>query len=425
MEESTVLQLIGVITLVIISAFFSCAETGMTAISKGKIYKLKMGGDKRADLVTRIRADKDALIGTLLLGNNAVNILASAIATSLAIQTYGETGVFYATIVMTILVLVFGEVLPKTYAFYNAEKVSLAVARPLYICVIILSPITKLVQLMVGGLMSAFGMNRKDTDTLAATEELRGTIEMHHREGRVVKRERDMLGSVLDLTETEVGRVMVHRKNMLTVNIDQPPATLVAQILSKSHTRIPVWRDSSDNIIGILHTKSILKLLHRKNNNVTSEEIISLIAEPWFVPETNTLSNQLLQFRKKRMHMAIVVDEYGDLVGLVTLEDILEEIVGQIDDEYDQSSSGKVKKFKSGQIEVEGEMSIRDLNRQMDWNLPDDIAITVAGLIIHESETIPHIGQKFLFHNFSFKVLKRNGNQVTKVAISPPKKEKI
>jgi hypothetical protein len=426
MQDSSVFQLIGIIALVVVSAFFSCAETGMTAISKGKIYKLKMGGDKRAELVTKIRNDKDALIGTILLGNNGVNILASAIATSLAIQTYGEAGVVYATIVMTILVLVFGEVLPKTYAFYNAEKVSLAVARPLYICVITLSPITKLVQFMVGGLMTIFGINKKGTDSLTATEELRGTIEMHHHEGRVVKRERDMLGSVLDLAETEVSKVMVHRKNMLTVNIAQAPEKIIDDVLSKNHTRIPVWRDSSDNIVGILHTKSILKLLQKKNNNnITTPEIMSLVTNPWFVPEANTLSNQLLQFRKKRMHMAIVVDEYGDLVGLVTLEDILEEIVGQIDDEYDQSPAGKIKKFKNGQIEVDGDMSIRDLNRHMDWNLPDDIATTIAGLIIHESETIPTIGQQFLFHNLSFKVLKRKENQVTRVAISPSKQQKL
>jgi Mg2+/Co2+ transporter CorB len=279
---------------------------------------------------------------------------------------------------------------------------------------------------MVGGLMTIFGINKKGTDSLTATEELRGTIEMHHHEGRVVKRERDMLGSVLDLAETEVSKVMVHRKNMLTVNIAQAPEKIIDDVLSKNHTRIPVWRDSSDNIVGILHTKSILKLLQKKNNNnITTPEIMSLVTNPWFVPEANTLSNQLLQFRKKRMHMAIVVDEYGDLVGLVTLEDILEEIVGQIDDEYDQSPAGKIKKFKNGQIEVDGDMSIRDLNRHMDWNLPDDIATTIAGLIIHESETIPTIGQQFLFHNLSFKVLKRKENQVTRVAISPSKQQKL
>ncbi len=422
MNESIFLQIMGILALNIIAAFFSAGETALTALSKGKIYKLKMSGDKRAEIVTRLRMDKDALIGTLLLGNNAVNILASAIATSLAIRMYGDQGVVYATIIMTVLVLVFGEVLPKTYAFYNAEKVSLAVAKPLMIFVKILSPITKLVQIMVDAFMGLLGMSKKNTDTLTATEELRGTIEMHHREGRVVKRERDMLGSVLDLSDTEVGEVMVHRKKMLTVNVDQTPAKLISQVLSKNHTRIPVWSQRPDNIIGILHTKSILKLMHKKKGKVKSQEIIKLISPPWFVPETNTLSNQLLQFRKKRMHMAIVVDEYGDLVGLVTLEDILEEIVGKIDDEHDLSPVEKVKKYKAGLVEVSGEMTVRDLNRKMDWNLPDDIATTVAGLIIHESETIPSVGQKFIFHNFTFKVLKRKGNQITSVMVAPRKK---
>lgn len=425
MNESILFYLLSICALILVSAFFSGAETGLTAASKGKIYKLKMGKDNRAELVTRLLGDKDALIGTLLLGNNAVNILASALATSLAIRIYGEEeGVIYSTIVMTILVLVFAEVLPKTYAFYNAEKVSLSVAKPLTIFVTVLSPITKLVQIMVDAFMGLLGMSKKNSDTLTATEELRGTIEMHHREGNVVKRERDMLGSVLDLTETEISEVMVHRKRMLTVNIDQAPAKLITQLLSKNHTRIPVWKERSDNIIGILHTKSILKLMHKKKGKVKSVEIMKLMVDPWFVPETNTLSNQLLQFRKRRMHMAIVVDEYGDLVGLVTLEDILEEIVGKIDDEHDRSSAVPMKKYKSGQMEVDGEMTIRDLNRQMDWNLPDDVATTVAGLIIHEAETIPSVGQKFLFHNFTFKVIKRKGNQITRVRVIPRKKEK-
>lgn len=420
MDNSELLQLLGVFLLIGISAFFSASETGLTASSKGKIYKLKMGGDKRANIVNIICEDKDALIGTILLGNNCVNILASAIATSLAIHLYGDPGVVYSTIIMTVLVLVFGEVLPKTYAFYNAEKTALFVAKPLMFFVKILSPITKLVQIMVDFLMSLLGMKKGSADTLTAIDELRGTIEMHHREGNVVKRERDMLGSILDLTQTEVGEIMVHRKNILTVNIDQTPAKFITQVLSKNHTRIPIWKGTQDNIIGILHTKSLLKLMHKKKGKVTEAEIIKLIVAPWFVPETNTLNNQLLQFRKKRMHMAIVVNEYGDLVGLVTLEDILEEIVGQIDDEHDESSA-KVKKFKSGQIEVNGEMSIRDLNRQMDWSLPDEDATTIAGLIIHESETIPAVGQKFLFHNFTFKILARKGNQITKVSIMPVK----
>ncbi len=424
MDESTLLQILGIITLILISAFFSGSETGLTAVSKAKIYKLKMGGDKRADLVTRLRMDKDALIGTLLLGNNAVNILASALATSLAIRLYGDPGVVYSTIMMTVLVLVFGEVLPKTYAFYNAEKTSLYVAMPMLFFVKILSPITKLVQIMVDAFMGLLGMSKKNADTLTATEELRGAIEMHHREGGVVKRERDMLGSVLDLAKTEVGEIMVHRKKMLTVNIDQPPSKLIAQLLSKNHSRIPVWKDSPDNITGILHTKSLLKLMQKKSGKIKTGDIVKLVTPPWFVPETNTLSNQLLQFRKKRTHMAIVVDEYGDLVGLVTLEDILEEIVGQINDEHDQAPTSQVKKYKSGQIEVDGEMTIRDLNRQMDWNLPDDDATTVAGLVIHESETIPVVGQKFSFHNFTFKVVKRKDNQITRVAILPRKKEK-
>ena len=425
MDNYILFHLIGIAILLGCSAFFSSSETGLTAASRGKIHKLKMNGSKKAILVTRLRKNKDALIGTILLGNNAVNILASALATSLAIHIYGDAGIIYSTVIMTTLVLVFAEVLPKTYAFYNAEKISLNVAHILFILVRILSPVTNMVQLMVDFLMKLLGISKKSSVTLSGAEELRGTIELHHSEGRVVKGERDMLGSILDLTQTEISQVMTHRKKMISVDIDQTPSRLISQILSKAHTRIPVWKDRQDNIIGILHTKSLLQLMHKSKVKIKTKDIMGLLSEPWFVPETNNLNNQLLQFRSKRTHMAIVVDEYGDLVGLVTLEDILEEIVGQIDDEYDISSALKIRKRKGGSVEVDGEISIRDLNRQMDWSLPDDSATTIAGLIIHESETIPDIGQEFIFYGFTFKVLQRKDNQITKVSVKKSGKKTL
>ncbi len=422
MGNLTILYFTIIIGLIFISAFFAAAETGFTSLSKGKIYKLKMGGNKKAELASSIRKDKDALIGAILLGNNGVNILASALATDFAIRLYGEQGVLIASVSMTVLVVVFAEVLPKTYAFYNSEKVALNTARPLIFIIKCLSPITKLVQIVVDFFLSIFGLSKKGGDALTAIDELRGTIELHHQEGKVIKPERDMLGSILDLTATEVGEIMVHRKKISTVNIDQAPSKFINQALSKNHTRIPIWKHKPDNIIGILHTKSLLKLIHKKKGKVRTDDILKIITQPWFVPETNTLTNQLLQFRKKRTHIAMVVDEYGGLVGLVTLEDILEEIVGQIDDEHDRASSEKIKKLNNGSVEVSGELPIRDLNRIMDWNLPDEFSTTIAGLIMHETGTIPNLGQKFSFYGFTFKIRKRKENQITKIHISVEKR---
>ena len=242
MDSYLIFPLLSIFLLLLMSGFFSGSETGLTAASRAKIHKLKTGGDKRAALVSKLRDDKDGLIGTILLGNNAVNILASALATSLAIKYFGEQCVVYVTIIMTMMVLVFAEVLPKTYAFYNAEKVALFVARPLIVLVKILSPITKTVQKMVDMLMKMMGVTKDGEEDLEASDEIRGTIDLHHKEGKMVKREKDMLSSVLDLAALEVEEVMIHRKNIYSIDIDEPPSEIITKVLDSSFTRIPLWR---------------------------------------------------------------------------------------------------------------------------------------------------------------------------------------
>lgn len=412
--------IIAVLLLIICSAFFSAAETGLTAVSRAKIHKLQISGNRRASMVSHLRSQKDILIGSILLGNNVVNILASALATTVAIRMYGESGVVYVTVIMTFLVLVFGEVGPKTYALYNSEKVSLATAPLLIPIVKLFAPLTKMVQFCVDIMMVAFRI--KKVDDAPSLDELKGAIDLHHHSGQMIKREKDMMQSILDLSATTVEDVMVHRKSIFSVDISQPVSEIITKVLDSNYTRIPVYRDDADNVVGVLHVKSLLKALRSYDGDIDELDIMSMAAKPWFVPETNSLSNQLYQFREKQNHMALVVDEYGDIVGLVTLEDILEDIVGNIYDEHEKVRNG-IRKLKSGAYRISGDMTIRDINRKLEWDLPDDDATTIAGLIIHNAGMIPELKQEFIFGGFKFKVEKKKKNQITSIIARKEKTE--
>lgn len=415
METALILFLV-VVLLIFCSSFFSGSETALTAVSRAKIHRLRMEGNKAAERVSKLRKNKERLLGALLLGNNVVNIAASALLTSLSIRYFGEEkGVLYATIFMTLMVLIFGEVLPKTVAFHKSEKVALLVSAPMTFIVKIFSPVTIMVQMAVSIFLRTVGLDIRAEESKEAydKEALRGAIDLSHYEGKMVKRDRDMLGGVLDLGHREVSEIMTHRRNMETLDSSLSPQEIVKQVIESNHTRIPIWQDNPDNIIGILHAQALLKVVRSVSEaNITTENILSVIAEPWFIPETTTLIDQLAAFRRKRNHVALVVDEYGDLMGLVTLEDILEEIVGQIYDETDKLVQG-VKSLSDGTYKVKGNVTIRDLNRRLGWNLPDDNASTVAGLLMYEAQAVPDEGQSFEFYSCEFTVLKREGNQIS------------
>jgi Mg2+/Co2+ transporter CorB len=419
MDITLVISLAAIFVLLVLSAFFSGSETALTAASRPRMHTLAQSGNSRAVLVNQLLDQKDRLIGAILLGNNLVNIMASALATSLLIGVFGEAGVAYATISMTLLVLIFAEVLPKTYAFHNADRLALRVVPILRPVVSLLAPITRGVQLIVRGTLRLFGIRLLATfGSDEAEEELRGAIDLHSGESEEERHEREMLRSILDLAEIWIEEIMIHRKDVIALNIELPPETIVDEVLASPYTRIPLWRGKPDNIVGVLHAKAVLRALRSAGDNPAQIDIESIAGDPWFIPETTDLLSQLQAFRSRHEHFAIVVDEYGEFLGIVTLEDILEEIVGDIADEHDVEIEG-VQVEDSGAITVDGRVTIRDLNRRFDWRLPSDEAATIAGLVLFEARTIPREGQVFAFHGFSFEILRRRRNQLTLIRMTP------
>ncbi|HEY9521267.1 MAG TPA: HlyC/CorC family transporter [Methyloceanibacter sp.] len=409
----------AILGLLILSAFFSGSETALTAASRARMHALEQDGNRRAKIVTYLLSIRERLIGAILLGNSLVNIAASALATSLFLALFGEAGVAYATVVMTVLVVLFAEVLPKTYAIVNADRMALFVAPAVRFVVAVLAPVTRAMQFLVRHTLRLFGASvGEDVEVLSAHEELRGAINLHHKEGGVVKIDRDMLGGVLDLRELTVSDIMVHRTTMDAIDVDLPTEQVVDAALKSSHTRVPLWRGEREEIVGILHAKTLLRALREAGGDLRKLDIMSLSTPPWFVPDSTSLKDQLNAFLKRKAHFAIVVDEYGEVMGLVTLEDIIEEIVGDITDETDIASiAARVE--PDGSLIVDGTVPIRDVNRMMDWNIPDDDATTIAGLVMHEAQAIPYQGQRFNFHGFRFEVLRRQKNRIASLQVTP------
>jgi len=415
----------AILTLLVLSAFFSGSETALTAASRGKLRAQAEKGSTGAECALNITEDNERLIGSVLLGNNLVNILATSLATALFTRMFGESGVALATLVMTLLVLVFAEVLPKTYAITNAEAAAARTAPVIVLVIKVFSPIVSAVRLFVRGVLSLFGVQTDpDSHILAVREEIAGALYLGQSEGVVEKEDRDRILGALDLGERAVEEIMLHRSGIEMIDVDADPDAILNQCLESNHTRLPLYRDDPDNIIGVVHAKDLLRAMHKLVTGSTSSpkalskfDITSVARKPYFVPETTTLDDQMRQFLRMRSHFAIVVDEYGSLQGLITLEDILEEIVGEITDEFDPDAEHAIRKSEDNQLLVEGAMTIRDLNRATDWNLPDDAANTVAGLVIHEAQMIPKVDQVFIFHGFRFQVVARKDNRITKLKI--------
>ena len=413
------LTVAAVVICLLVSAFYSASETALTASSRAAMMRLEKQGNADATIVNRLLGTRERMLGAVLLANNVTNIAASTLATGLLLALFGHAGVIYATIVMTVLIFVLCEVLPKTAAFNAPDRVALAVAQPIERTVSTFSPILKAVEWLVRLILRSGGVpTGKIHSILSPREELRGAVDLMHRAGVVEKLDRDMMGGLLDLRELTVSDVMIHRTKMVMLDADEPPQETVDAVLAAAVTRLPLWRGAPDNIVGVLHAKDLLRALHAADGDASKIDIVSLTTPPWFVPDTTPLYEQLKAFRARKTALALVVDEYGEMEGLVTLEDIVEEIVGDITDEHDIAVPG-VRMLPDGSVNVDGAVPVRDLNRAMDWNIPDDEATTIAGVVIHEARSIPEPGQSFTFHGFRFQVLRKTRNRITALRVTP------
>ncbi len=410
-----------VMLLLALSAFFSMAETALTSVSRPKILGLSQEGHKRALVVKYLLDKQERLISTLLLGNNLINILASAITTEFMLDMFGKKGIAFATGVMTVLVLVFAEVLPKSYALHQSDKVSLAIAPVVRFLYWVLLPINIIISYIVRYIAKLFRVDFGHMAYAISAEELRGAIEMHrsmHPDEEITS-ERQMLHSVLDLGDVTVEKVMTHRKDIEMLDASLPTDEMVDKALLCPYTRIPLYQDQPENVVGVLHTQLLARQLHRARTENVAIDLTASISEPWFVPETTTLLEQLQAFRERKEQFALVVDEYGVLLGLVTREDILEEIVGNMDDSLSAAPlTATSDHSKPASVVVDGRTTIRELNREYDWSLPDEEYATVAGLVLYEARALPEVGQSFTFYHFRFDILARQRNQITSVRVT-------
>lgn len=417
MSIEVALIVTAIVVLLALSAFFNGSETALTAASRPRMHALEQEGNRRAGTVNALLKRPERMIGAILIGNTVVDVLAASLATGLGLALFGTAGIVYATTLVSLLIVIFSSVLPKTYALAGPDRAALFLAPILRAIIWLLTPLTVALEFVIRLLLKLTPSKRDDeANILAAHEEIRGSIALGEQGGAVAKADAAMLGGVLDLKDLQVLDVMVHRTKMRTIDADEPTQTIIDQVLSGPHSRVPVWKGSPENIVGVLHAKDLLAALNRAGWDPAKLDILKIASQPWFVPDTTSLKEQLGQFLKGKAQMALVVDEYGEVQGLVTLEDILEEIVGQIDDEHD-TRDAQVRVQADGSVVVEGSLAIRDLNRAMDWSLPDEEATTVAGLVMHEAQTIPEAGQAFNFYGYRFEITRKQRNRITGVRI--------
>ena len=414
-----------ILVLLFLSGFFSGSETALTAASRGKLRAQADKGNKGAAKALEIKEDDERLIGAILTGNNLANVIATSLATAVLTKLFGANGVAVASLIMTFLILIFAEVLPQTYAISTPERTSAIAAPVIAIVVKLLSPVVSTVRLVVRSTLRIFGLKiDPDSHVLAVREEIAGALYLGQSEGIVEKEDRDRILGALDLGDRTVEEIMLHRSQIEMIDAANAPEAILEQCLKSSHTRLPVFKDEPDNILGVVHAKDLLRAMHKTAGDgeamrdaVAHFSVGDVAMKPYFVPETTTLDDQMRQFLRRRTHFALVVDEYGDLRGLITLEDILEEIVGEISDEFDPLADHPIRRSEDNQFLIDGAMTIRDLNRATDWSLPDDEANTVAGLVIHEAQVIPEIHQVFNFHGFRFEVTEKENNRISKLKI--------
>lgn len=414
--------LISLVLLILASAFFSSCETAITTASRAKFHHLAKHGNVNAAIILDLQQQLGLVISVLLTMNTMLNSAAVSLATALLITIMGQEGVAYASLVMGGIILIYAEVMPKMLALTNPERMLLIVAPALSFLFKLFRPFNKLINMLARQTLRLFGVKAGAPDNLyTTTDEIRGMIDLHKGPGQDVPHERAMLKSILDLGSVKVDEIMIHRKNVTMINALDSTEKIVDQVLASPFTRIPLWENNTENIIGIINAKALLRAVRSHEGDLNLLNIRSIANDPWFIPESTDLLDQLHAFRQRREHFSVVVDEYGALMGIVTLEDILEEIVGDISDEHDVTVRG-VRPQADGSYIVDGSVTIRDLNRQFDWDLPDHDAATIAGLLLMHFRVIPEIGQIFLLGHYRFEVLRRQRNQITlmRLRFDPP-----
>ena len=400
------------------SGVFSASETAFLSTSKARLYTQARQGNNRALRVLKLVENLERLVGTILICNNLVNILATSLATAFLTSFFGEAGILYATLLMTLLVVIYAEVLPKLLAIKKSDQITRFIAPLMTALVRAISPLTITIEWIAKNSLKFMGVRiDPDTHLTSSLEELRGAIDLHHKATPSEFENRAMLHSILDLSEVNIGEIMIHRKEVMMLNGDDSPSTILTQLVQSPYSRFPVWKEDPENIIGILNVKDFLRALQQHGSDIGQMDLAGSLSKPWFVPEMATLKEQLQAFQKRKEHFALVVDEYGSYLGIVTLEDIVEEIVGEIIDEHDESLPG-VWRTKAGDIFVNGKTTLRDLNRRFGWTLPDEDAATLAGLLIHESQTIPKVGQTFKINEFRIKIVQCHKNYLTLLKVS-------
>ena len=416
-EASLGILIFSFLALIVASAYFSSSETGMMSLNKYRMNHLRRGQHAGATRASKLLEKPDKLIGVILIGNNFVNFLAASIASSITILIIGEPAPFTTAIVLTLVVLIFAEVTPKTIAALYPERIAYPSSIVLGVLLKVLYPIVWAVNFVSNTLVRTLGFHPQadSSDQQLSQEELRTVV--HESESRLPKKRQGMLLNILDLEKVQVDQIMVPRNEVTGLDIEDAMEDVLEQIASAQHTRLPVYRKDIDNIVGVLHMRSAGRLI--KTENLNKAAIIQETTEPYFIPDSTPLHTQLFNFQSNKLRLAVVVDEFGAVKGIVTLEDILEEIVGEIDDEHDAPVAG-VRREADGSYLVQGSVTIRDLNREFEWKLPTEDYSTVAGLVLHEARRIPEVGQTYAFYGLSFEILRRQRNQITLLRIRPP-----
>ena len=408
--------IVCLVLLLVISGFFSSSETGMMAINRYRLRHKAREGNRVAKKVQELLERPDRLLGVILIGNTFANVLASAIATVLAIRLFGEAGIAIATIVLTLLILLFSEITPKTLAASYPEKLSFVVVYPLAFLLKLLYPLVWSVNMVANGLLRLFRVKVKSQKIAEELnkDELRTVVDESVGEGAKHKQHKEMLLSVLDLEKITVNDVMLPRHEIVGINLNAPWDNILEQLLSAKHAKLPIYFDSVEAVVGIFYLSDALKLLSR--NRLTKQAMIKAAKEPYFIPEGMPLNKQLQKFRDNETRMALVVDEYGDIIGLVTVEDILEEIVGELD-----SNVTDVHRFvaakSDGRYVVNCAVLLRELNKHMNWSLPESGPKTLGGLIVEHLETIPESHVSLKVGNYLIEVIEIKGNRVIKASV--------